>query len=173
MATLPASQHSTREAIFRHYEKNAERGGRPHLGASLIGHDCDRYLWLSFRWAKHATFDGRMLRLFDTGNQQESRLVADLRAIGVEVSDKNENGAQWGFKAIGGHFGGSMDGAGKGLPEAPETWHVLEFKTSNAKSFAALQKNGVEKAKPQHWAQMQVYMHQFELNRAAYIVVSQ
>jgi len=172
MATLPASQHSTRDAIFSQYEKTAERGGRPHLGASLIGHDCERYLWLTFRWAKQSTFDGRMLRLFDTGNQQEARLVKDLRSIGVEVSEHDENGAQWRFSAIGGHFGGAMDGAGKGLPEAPETWHVLEFKTSNAKSFAALQRNGVEKSKPQHWAQMQVYMHQFDLSRAAYIVVN-
>lgn len=172
MATLPASQHSTRDAIFRKYEEKAERGGRPHLGASLIGHDCERYLWLTFRWAKARSFEGRMYRLFETGNLEESRIVANLRSIGVEVSDQDENGNQWRFSAIGGHFGGSMDGAGKGLPEAPEAWHVLEFKTSNAKSFAALQRDGVEKSKPQHWAQMQVYMHLAEINRAAYIVVN-
>ena len=83
MAELPESQNITRTAIFKHYETSADRQGRPHLGASEIGHECDRYLWLSFRWAKPADFDGRMLRLFDTGNHQEPRLIADLRAIGV------------------------------------------------------------------------------------------
>ena len=54
MATIPEPQTSTRKAIFEHYEKTADRQGRPHLGASEIGHECDRYLWLSFRWAKPA-----------------------------------------------------------------------------------------------------------------------
>jgi hypothetical protein len=39
-----------------------------------------------------------------------------------------------------GHFGGSMDAVALGIPEAPKTWHLCEFKTHNAKSFADLQK---------------------------------
>ena len=169
---LPEPQNSTRTAIFRHYEKTADRQGRPHFGASEIGHECDRYLWLSFRWAKPADFDGRMLRLFDTGNHQEPRLIADLRAIGVEVWDKDQDGNQWRYKAVGGHFAGSLDGVGLGLPEAPKTPHLLEFKTANAKSFAAMVKNGVKKSKPQHWQQMQVYMGWAKLTRAMYLMVN-
>jgi len=169
---LPEPQNSTRTAIFRHYEQTADRQGRPHLGASEIGHECDRYLWMSFRWAKPADFEGRMLRLFDTGNHQEPRLIADLRAIGVEVWDKDQDGNQWRYKAAGGHFAGSLDGVGLGLPEAPKTPHLLEFKTANAKSFAAMVKNGVKKSKPQHYAQMQVYMGWAKLTRAMYLVVN-
>ena len=171
MAKIPEPQNSTRTAIFKHYETSADRQGRPHLGASEIGHECDRYLWLSFRWAKPADFDGRMLRLFDTGNHQEPRLIADLRAIGVEVWDKDADGNQWRYKAVGDHFAGSLDGVGLGLPEAPKTPHLLEFKTANAKSFAAMVKNGVKKSKPQHWVQMQVYMGWAKLTRAMYIMV--
>ena len=171
MAEIPESKNSTRTAIFRHYEQTADRQGRPHLGASEIGHECDRYLWLSFRWAKPADFDGRMLRLFDSGNHQEPRLIADLRAIGVEVWDKDADGNQWRYKAVGGHFAGSLDGVGLGLPEAPKTPHLLEFKTANAKSFAAMVKKGVKEAKPQHWQQMQVYMGWAKLTRAMYIMV--
>ena len=47
---------------------------------------------------------------------------------------------------------------GLGIPEAPKTWHVLEFKTHNSKSFAKLEKEGVQKSNPMHYAQMQVYM---------------
>ena len=172
MAELPEPQNSTRKAIFEHYEKTADRQGRPHLGASEIGHECDRYLWLSFRWAKPADFDGRMLRLFDTGNHQEPRLIADLRNIGVEVWDKDEDGNQWRYKAAGGHFAGSLDGVGLGLPEAPKTPHLLEFKTANAKSFAAMAKKGVKESKPQHWLQMQIYMGWANLTRAMYLMVN-
>ena len=132
MAELPQPQNSTRTLIFKQYEKSAEAGQRPHLGASELGHECERYLWLSFRWAKQPDFDGRMLRLFESGQLAEPRLIANLRAIGVEVSDRDEKGGQWRFSAVGGHVGGSMDGAALGLPEAPKTWHVLEFKTANA-----------------------------------------
>ncbi len=46
------------------------------------------------------------------------------------------------------------------------------MKTASAKSFAKTQKDGVEKDKPQHFAQMQVYMHLTGLKRALYIVVN-
>jgi hypothetical protein len=48
---------------------------------------------------------------------------------------------------------------------------VLEFKTHNARSFAELRKQGVRRAKPEHWAQMQVYMHLIGLTRALYLAV--
>ena len=52
MTALPERQNSTAAAIFQQYEKSAEAGQRPHLGASELGHECERYLWLSFRWAR-------------------------------------------------------------------------------------------------------------------------
>lgn len=90
------------------------------------------------------------------GDLAEARFVADLRAIGCTVYEVDENGKQFAIEALGGHFGGHMDGAALGIPEAPKTWHVTEFKTHSAKSFAKLQKDGVQKAKPQHYAQMQI-----------------
>ncbi len=172
MSALPERQNLTVSAIFQQYEKSAEAGQRPHLGASELGHECERYLWLSFRWAKQPDFDGRMLRLFESGHLAEQRLIFNLRAIGVEVSDRDEKGGQWRFGAVGGHVGGSMDGVALGLPEAPKTWHVLEFKTANAKSFAAMVKNGVMKFKPQHWSQMTLYMGWAGLERSMYLVVN-
>jgi hypothetical protein len=62
------------------------------------------------------------------------------------------------MEMYGGHFGGSLDGILIGLMEAPKTWHNLEMKTHNDKSFKALVKDGVEKAKPEHFIQMQTYM---------------
>ena len=76
MALLPQPQHSTVVKIYRHYEQaNATFKPRPHLGASLIGDKCERAIWYVFRWATHTKFEGRMLRLFDSGNREEFRLV--------------------------------------------------------------------------------------------------
>ena len=47
----------------------------------------------------------------------------------------------------------------------------VEFKTHWLKSFRELVAKGVAEAKPQHWAQMQVYMHLTGLTRAMYVAV--
>lgn len=168
----PHLQPPTVAAIFAHYEARQSAPHRPHLGGSQIGHECDRYLWYQFRWADHATFEGRMLRLFDHGNVEEGRIVRDLRAIGVTVYDADpDTGKQWLFKAHGGHFGLSLDGVGVGFPESSK-WHALEFKTHSDKSYRELEKNGVQKSKPQHVAQMQIGMHLAELPRAYYLAVN-
>jgi len=172
MAKLPPLPATTVGAIYAAYEAAREDHRRGHLGASLIGGECDRALWLSFRWASTPQFDGRMLRLFQTGHMAEARFIADLRRIGVKVyeTDTSTN-RQVSVSAVGGHFSGSLDGIAIGIPEAPKTWHILEFKTHNSKSFAKLKADGVRKAKPQHWAQMQVYMHLSEMTRALYLAV--
>jgi hypothetical protein len=172
MAALPDAGAPTRDAIYAAYEADRDDGFRPHLGASQIGAACARALWLDFRWTTPARFPGRILRLFDTGHREEERLVRDLRRIGATVLDLDpETGRQWRVEAHGGHFGGSLDAVALGLPEAPRTWHAVEFKTHSAKSFRDLAAKGVAASKPRHWAQMQVYMHLTGLTRALYLGV--
>jgi hypothetical protein len=172
MAPLPPPPTPTLDAIYAAYVAEADDGFRDHLGASIIGKECERALWYDFRWVSRAAFTGRVLRLFETGKREENRLVRDLRRTGATVLDADpETGRQWQVTALGGHFGGSLDAVAVGLLEAPKTWHVVEFKTHSAKSFAMLKKEGVERAKPQHWAQMQVYMHLAVITRAMYVAV--
>jgi hypothetical protein len=172
MATLPEPMNTTVAKIYQAYESDAEDGNRPHLGASLIGHACERYLWMTFRWVDAKKFPGRMLRLFETGQLAEPRFTANLRRIGVEVHDTTPDGQQWRVSDLGGHFAGSMDGAGRGFPEAPKAWAVLEYKTHGDKSFNDLVKNKVQKAKPQHYSQMQAYMGYTGMDRAMYMAVN-
>jgi len=172
MALLPAPQTRTVDAIYAWHEAADRDGFRPHLGASLVGLRCDRALWYSFRWVVRAVRTGRILRLFETGNLEEKRLVTELRRIGITILNIDPaTGRQWRLQALGGHFGGSVDAVGVGFPEAPKTWHIVEFKTHNSKSFADLRANGVEAAKYQHWAQVQVYMYLAGLDRAMYLAV--
>jgi CRISPR/Cas system-associated exonuclease Cas4 (RecB family) len=170
MAQMPASQHSTASAVLQWRAKQTQ-DTREHLGASLIGHACDRHIWYSFRWAATPTWDGRMLRLFDRGKREEAVVAEELRGIGVELHT-TENGKQIECRDEGGHFGGSVDGIGRGFPEAPKTWAILEVKTHSAKSFSDLKKNGVGESKPAHYAQMQSYMGLLGVERALYFAVN-
>ena len=168
----------TRAAIFAAYEQRAaaaapcsdEDWRRDHMGASIIGHQCDRYLWLSFRWAAAENVEGRMLRLFETGKREESRVIENLRAIGCTVHDADDHGEQFRIAFADGHGGGSADCIIEGLPDGKEPT-LGEIKTCNAKGFARLQEKGLRSAKPEHYTQMQLYMLHLGLDRGLYIAV--
>jgi hypothetical protein len=176
MVALPKPTGPTTIAKFDlalEAENAKERPFRGHLGCSIIGRECDRQLWYAFRGVQPSSFPGRILRLFERGHREEPSLVKWLELAGVTVHETDPNtGRQFNYTAHGGHFAGSMDGAGVGFVEAPKSWHVIEFKTSAEKPFRQMQKNGVEKSKPEHFAQMQLYMHLSGMRRAYYLMVN-
>jgi hypothetical protein len=158
---------SIQELIDKHHE-NKKEAPRAHIGASLIGHPCDRWVWLSFRWAVQPQFPGRILRLFRRGQMEEATIVSDLRAIGMDVRTSRQQ-ARVDFGA---HVSGSIDAIiESGVPESPKNRHIAEFKTHNIKSFNDLEKNGVNKSKPAHFVQMQIYMHGTKIDQALYVAV--
>lgn len=172
MPDISAHTQPIASAIYRHYEKHAGDWRRDHLGASLVGHPCTRYLWYTFRWAAPPNFPGRILRLFETGNRAEPRMVADLLNIGVTVIDKDPDTGNQIRVSVGDYFGGSLDGMAQGVPQGGDKWHVLEFKTHNDKSFKDLTKKGVKESKPRHYVQMCIYMHLTGVDRALYMAVN-
>ena len=176
MSTLPtpisAYKEATKtlEAIDAAILAKAENGFRPHLGASQIGKPCERALWLSFRWTKRASFPARVLRVFARGHREEANLTALLESSGIKVSTFDPaTGKQ--YRLGGAHFSGSCDGMADGVPESPRVRHIVEYKTSNAKEFGKLRADGVRKAKPEHYDQMQCYMRWAGLTRALYVSV--
>ena len=175
MAALPETE-SLVTLIDRAVQAALSEPPRPHLGASQIGKECERALWYGFRWAVTGNqFSGRMLRLFNRGHEEEPRFERWLKMAGITVSLVNERtGKQYQFiePSTGGHFAGSLDGMALNIPGAEKTWHVLEFKTHSAKSFKELSTKGVAGHKPEHYAQMQVYMHWTQLTRALYLAVN-
>lgn len=176
------SSHIGREALVRQLEADIEaesvaafdEGHRNHLGASIIGRECWRYSWNVFRWIRKEKFSGRMYRLFNRGHLEEARFVERLTNIGFELSDKDPiTGKQYRIAASGGHFGGSTDGLGR----APARYNinyplVFEFKTHSEKSFAKLKKEGVKKAKPEHFKQMSLYGKGFGFYYGLYCAVN-
>ena len=162
---IPEFDNTISALIDKHHE---EKVGVPrsHMGASALGHPCDRWLWLSFRWAVQPTFPGRIRRLFRRGQNEEATILADLRAIGIKIKSTQQH------VDFGSHVSGSLDAViESGVPEAHKARHVVEFKTHNKKSFEALEKDGVEKSKPEHYIQMQVYMAGIKIDRALYVAI--
>jgi hypothetical protein len=116
--------------------------------------------------------------------------LALANGTALDVSDSPEHMAcaalcgvrvkQWNFADVGGHFAGSTDGMAMNPRDnlrqfpaiPPDTWFGLEFKTYNAKSFEKLAAaREVRAVKPEHYSQMQVYMHYMGLPLCLYMAV--
>ncbi len=166
MAPLPRPESSTVRSIYAAYEAAASSWDSLGISVGEANNPCDRALWYAFRWAspleKH---HGRQLRLFETGNIEEDRLVADLERIGVDVYGQQDK-----IRLVQGHVRGKCDGKAMGVVEAPKTEHLLEFKSSNAKGMKEIIKKGCREAKPLHYGQCQLGMHAFGLSRCLYLV---
>ena len=117
--------------------ESAKEMPRQHLGASMLGHPCDRWLWLSFRWGVAQEFPGRIRRLFRRGLNEEATIISDLESIGVSVTDTQTK------IDFGSHLGGSIDGIVSNLPDS-KLKHVIEFKTHSLKSFNDVKTKGVK-----------------------------
>lgn len=168
MAPLPKPRASTVAAIYRAYEDANQHYDSLGISVGLAATECDRSLWYTFRWASNQKpVPGRNLSIFRTGDVWEERLVADLERIGVEVYGQQDR-----IRLVGGHVRGKCDGKGIGLPEAPKTEHLFEFKSSNDKGFKEIVKKGCKVARPLHFGQVQLGMHAFGLPRAGYLVVN-
>ena len=173
MAALPPATSAVVEAIYRSYETSRSAYRPRRIGVSKIGHPCDRHIWYAFRWCLVEHIPGQRLRLFDRGNREEPRFVADLRAIGCTVSDVNpDTGRQWHATACDDWLGASIDAAALGVPGAEKTWHDVSLKTHNDKSFASLVKKGVRESHPEHVVQMILEMELHGFERALYLAVN-
>lgn len=169
MTKIPEPMTSIQSLIDEAHERTQE-GPRAHLGCSQLGHPCERWLWLYFRWAVVEKFNGRMLRLFRRGQNEEPQVVSDLRRIGIDVISTGSHQSRVDF---GYHVSGSVDGKiNGGVPNAPKAKAILEIKTHSAKSFKDLVDKGVDKSKPMHFIQMQVYMKGMGVDRALYFAVN-
>ena len=174
MVLLPTPYQPTVEKIYKSYEDKNTDPFRQHLGASLIGTECQRKLWYGFRFCSSPNFSGRLLRLFQTGFKEEARIIDELRNIGVCVYDRDPcDGKQISYSEPDcPMFSGSLDGIGIGFEEAPKTYHVIEIKTSSSKAFVKMKKEGVQISKPLHYAQIQTYLRWSGLDRAFYFMVN-
>lgn len=145
---------------------------RSHLGMSIIGRECAREIWYSWRWTTKPQFEGRLIRLFNRGHLEEARFLALLAMIGCKVWYRDDDGNQFHTSDHDGHYGGSLDGVVLGVPDLPDIPCLVEFKTHGDKSFQKLRVEGVRTAKFEHYVQMQQYMGYQGLKAALYMAVN-
>ena len=151
----------------------AERAATPprdYLGASRLGHACERALQFEFAGApkdEGQEVAGRTLRIFAIGHALEDLAIRWLRAAGLDLYTRKGNrpdGEQFGFSVAGGRIRGHVDGIvadappGLGL-RTPALW---ECKTMNAKNWRETVAKGVILAKPVYAAQIALYQAYME-----------
>jgi len=128
---------------------------RDHLGASQIGGDCLRKVWLGFR-TRESQPSARLIRLWNRGHLEEARILALLEQAGIEVWNDRGDGRQFGYKN--GIFAGSIDGLAYNIPDCENEIVMLEFKTMNDKNFDNFVARGIGEF-PQYERQCHVNMH--------------
>lgn len=174
MVALPP--RAEQQIIARIYSAIEKEKAEPELylgrlGSSSIGAECLRQVWLDWRGFAREQFEGRMLRLFETGHLQEARIVEDLRRAGFAIWDKQADGRQFEFTDPTGHLVTKIDGVIRGVPGGEDEPRLLEVKTHNKNSFSSLVKKGVKEAKPLHYAQMQISAALGGFGPALYVAV--
>ena len=150
--------------------EQATRPPRDYLGASRLGHPCERALQFEYTATpkdEGKEFTGQALRIFAIGHALEDLAVAWLRSAGFDLYTRKGNrpdGGQFGFEVAGGRIRGHVDGiiaAGPARFElaVPTLW---ECKTMNANNWRACVKDGVTTSKPVYAAQIALYQAYME-----------
>lgn len=142
---------------------------RNYLGASAIGAPCERKVQYEFmKQAKDADWrpSPRTQRIFARGHIAEEMAIKWLTDAGYALSVANEAGFQFGFKSANGKFSGHCDGIIQSGPyiEAPCLW---EHKALGSKSWRAIDKHGLAKAKPEYADQLAIYQAYMGLTEPA------
>jgi len=136
---------------------------RPYLGLSQIGNGCHRFLQYYHYWCFQSSYSNRVKRLFGVGHSAEETMIADLKKVGINVTNQQQS-----IVATGGHWRGHTDGSSIwGLRE-----YLVEFKTHNDKSFKDLIKKKVKLSKPGHYGQCQSYMGYLKLKACIYMALN-
>ena len=106
---------------------------RNYLGASRLGHACERALQFEFAGAPKddgSDFDGQTLRIFAIGHQLEDLAIRWLRAAGIDLVTQKRDGGQFGFSVAGGRIRGHVDGI---IADAPA---ALSLRASSSRSWS-------------------------------------
>jgi hypothetical protein len=163
------------EAISAARDSEKPRG---YLGASIVGHQCDRYVqyqWLVIqRDIPGEIFAPRTLRIFDRGNAYEDRARRWLEGAGFIFAPSLPTASLPGESRFGGHVDGIIAGFFRwGEHSSPIALPTLwECKCLGAKGWKALEKDGLKKYSPTYWGQVQTYMGCLGLPRCLFTAVN-
>lgn len=156
-------------AVRAKRERPSDWGGIP---ASAITSECERQIWYRLHWAAAPEpIAGERAALLSIGRAREYAIIEDLRDAGLMIDDCDfDTGRQHQINLADGWLKGRMDGIATRVPEAPAAKHVLEIKSVKGTDFRAIQKHGVAKHKPDHYAQVQLACLSAGAPRGLYVI---
>lgn len=142
-------------------DNHAKETPRNYLGASILGHECERYLQFEYFNTVGETFAPRTLRIFKRGHMMEAYARDLLRQAGFNITDD-----QRGFSILNGAVKGHIDGEIFAAPdERIKTPCLWECKSVNEKTFKEYAKNGIKRSNTVYYVQNQIYQAYMELYR--------
>jgi hypothetical protein len=156
----------------------AKEQRRNYLGASVIGHDCERHVQYQLLAARGEVArkqpPARNMRIFDRGNIYEERARQWLKSVGFLFGHTKKGKS---FSDYQGQFKGHVDGVltgwarqGENCPvELPALW---ECKCLAGKYWNKLDKERLQNYSPTYYTQVQLYMHYLELPRCLFTAVN-
>lgn len=142
--------------------KRTKQERRAYVGASAIGHECERSIQFEYAGAKRESdFGPETLRKFDLGHMGEELARAWFNDAGFDLVQRSrKTGQRFRWTQMNDQASGEPDGVLIGGPEAagigyPAMW---EHKFVGSKTFRDIQKNGLKKARHGYWMQCQINM---------------
>ncbi len=151
---------------------------REYLGASVIGHICERHVQYHFMAARGQVArklpPPRILRIFDRGNLYEERARQWLKQSGF-LFGRTKKGKD--FTDFNGQFKGHVDGVITGWKhpdilcpiQLPALW---EHKCLGAKSWKKLETDKLQNYSSTYYIQVQIYMHYLGLERCHFMATN-
>ena len=143
VVTPPGDEDPLLDQVRAYLEREkSKEPRRSYLGASSLGHSCERAVWYGFHKPEIASpMKANGILAVNDGHRSEALMTELLRAMpGIELQTDNGQGHQIGFSDFGGKFAGHVDGIIKGIPLAPVTKHCWEHKSAGQKRFDAFLK---------------------------------
>ena len=161
-----------KDDVLLSYASQAEQKTRGYIGASLLGHPCERRIWLDWKGEKptkglapnELLEEGKRQEKFDRGRHEESRLIKALIKSGYILLN-----TQASFSAFDGNFKGHVDGI---ILDTELNKYILEIKSCQERYFKAASKNGVQRTWHTYYVQCQMYMHFFDIGNTLFLAVN-
>ncbi len=140
---------------------------RQYLGASSIGAECLRRV--QYDWMCDPQFPARTRDIFARGHFFEELSRQHLIKAGFKFASK----VRLGFKAAGGLFRGHGDGILVAGPQLPELIYpaLFEHKAVNAKSWRAIERDGLVGLYAVYAAQVAIYQAYLDVTNPALFMV--
>ncbi len=158
--------------VLGYYASKAESKTRGYIGASILGHACERRIWLDWngvsapvsKTPEEILKTGSREEKFDRGRHEEERLIKALQGAGYLIIDR-----QGAFSVLDGNFQGHIDGI---IIDEKGSKYILEIKSTQEKYFNALVRSGVKKTFATYYLQCQMYMHFFNIPKTLFLAVN-